>query len=124
MKKILIVEDDIFLAKVYQKKLGAMGFELVVVNDGERVFEIAKQDHPSIILLDVILPKKSGFDVLSELKADDSTRNIPVLMVSNMALESEIQKAKDMGVSAYMIKSNYSFKEVTEKIIGLIGAPD
>lgn len=114
--KILLVEDDKFISRAYSDGLGRAGFEVAVAYDGVEAIKKLQDDKPDIILLDLIMPIKNGFEVLEEVKADDQLKDIPVLILSNLGQDTDIQKGKDLGAVDYLIKSNFSMTEVTEKI--------
>ncbi len=113
-KKILIVEDDRFLASSYELAFENEHFELQLQYDGEAVVETAQTFQPDIILLDIILPKKDGFTVLKELKADAKTKHIPVIIASNLGQEEEVTKGKTLGAVAYIVKSDTSITDVVK----------
>ena len=116
MTKILIAEDEPTLNKALAEFLEADGFEVFNVFDGSEVASLAKTKKPDLILLDIILPKKDGYEVLDELKADEKTKKIPVILLTNLESVENIQKAFDKGVTTYLVKSNYTLEDVTKKI--------
>lgn len=118
--KILIVEDDNFLRDLLARKLTHEKYNLLVAANGEEALELVKNEHPSIILLDLILPGMDGFEVLAEIKAAPDTANIPVIILSNLGQESDITKAKKLGADEFLIKSNFSIDEVIAKMRKLI----
>lgn len=115
-KRILIVEDEPTLQKSMVEFLMAEGFEAISAMDGERGLEIAKKDLPDLILLDIILPKKDGYEVLTALKADEKTKNIPVILLTNLESAEDVDKAFEKGASTYLVKSNYKLGEVVKKV--------
>lgn len=114
--KILIIEDDRFLVNVYKAKLSKEGFAMDIAMNGIDGLEKAKTVNPDLILLDLILPKMNGFEVLEELKKDRTTKNIPVLIMSNLGQDNDVEKGRRMGAVDYLIKSDYSISEVVKKI--------
>jgi len=114
--KILIVEDEFFLRTVLEKKLQAEGFEVILASDGEDAIEKILKEVPDLILLDLILPKKNGFEVLEEIKKDPYLKEIPIIVVSNLGHELDIERAKKLGVNDYLIKAHTSLDSVIEKI--------
>jgi DNA-binding response OmpR family regulator len=118
--KIVLVEDDTFLAGMYVTKLNLEGFDVSLASDGEKGLKIAKEEKPAIILLDVILPKMSGFDVLKDLKEDPNTKNIPVILLTNLGQRDDVKKGLDLGAVDYLIKAHFMPSEVVEKIKKLI----
>jgi DNA-binding response OmpR family regulator len=119
-KDILIVEDEPFVVNVYKTKLSKEGFNVHVAEDGERGWQIAQEVKPDLILLDLILPKMNGFGVLENLKSSEELKSIPVLILSNLGQQSDIQKGLDLGAEDYLVKSDTSLKEVLEKIESFI----
>ncbi len=113
---VLLVEDDKFLSKIYQTKLSKEGLEFRSALDGEGVLEATKTSKPSVIVLDLILPKKNGFEVLAELKAASETKDIPVIVLSNLGQDTDVKKAMEMGAVDYIVKANISIEGVVEKI--------
>ena len=114
--KILLAEDDKFISKAYQDGLGRAGFEVIAAYDGNEALNKIKSKKPNIILLDLIMPEKNGFEVLEEIKADNDLKNIPIIILSNLGQSSDIQRGRDLGANDYLIKSNFSIKEVIEKM--------
>lgn len=122
MKKILIAEDDHFLAKVYQAKFSKAGFEIQMAKDGVEALEILAKFVPDLILLDLVMPRKDGFAVLSELKKSDQWKKIPVIVTTNLSQPEDKEKVKAMGASEYIIKSDVSIAEIVEKVINFTNA--
>ncbi len=114
--KVLIIEDEEALNKVVKEEFASQGYEAKVAKDGEEGLKMAKSFKPDAIMLDLVLPKKVGLDVLSELKADESTKNIPVIVLSNLAEDENIKKALTLGAADYFVKTQHSIYEVIEKI--------
>lgn len=119
-KKLLIVEDDRFLARSYDLAFEPEHLVLQTVYDGESVLETTKSFQPDAILLDILLPKKSGFEVLKELKADAATKHIPVVIASNLGQEAEIAMGQKLGAVAYIVKSETSITEVVQKVLATL----
>ncbi|MFA6098849.1 MAG: response regulator [Patescibacteria group bacterium] len=118
--KILLVEDDTFLAGMYQAKLNLEGFQVVQANDGEKGLKMAQEEMPQLILLDIILPKMSGFDVLKTLKKQAKTRNIPVILLTNLGQREDVNKGLALGANDYLIKAHFMPSEVVEKVKKLV----
>lgn len=114
-KKVLIVEDDAFLLKVYQPKFVGAGFNVLTATDGVSGLETIKKEMPDIVLLDLIMPQKSGFEVLQELKADPTLKDIPVIVMSNLGQEADMAKAMEIGAKDYIVKADITLKEVIDK---------
>jgi len=116
MSKILIIEDEAALQKTIGDMLRKEGYEVVQALDGEIGLRQAKSEMPTLIILDLILPKMNGFEVLEALKADPKTKNIPVIVQTNLESMDDIERALGGGASTYLVKSNYSLQEVLQKI--------
>jgi DNA-binding response OmpR family regulator len=115
-KRILIIEDDSSLQKIIQEFLAADGFETIEAMDGERGSDLAKKNMPDLILLDIILPKKDGYEVLKELKENQETKNIPVILLTNLESPADVEKAIKLGATTYLTKADYKLEEVVKKI--------
>jgi DNA-binding response OmpR family regulator len=114
--KVLIVEDEEALRKVLQEKMQSSGFDTFAAKDGDEGWEMAKSKNPDIILLDLVLPKRSGFDVLGMLKQDPELKDIPVFVLSNLAEDESLKKALQMGAEDYFVKAQHPMNEIVEKV--------
>jgi len=114
--KILLAEDDKFLVRAYKDGIARAGFEVIVAHDGKEAMDKLKSEKPDLLLLDLVMPIKNGFEVLEEMKMDDGFKNIPVIILSNLGQDTDIAKGKKLGAIDYLIKSNFSMKEVIEKV--------
>lgn len=116
--KILLVEDDKFLREICGTKLAKEGFEIIEAIDGGEVLQKVETHRPNIILLDIVLPSSNGFEILSQIKghADPEIAKTTVLMLSNLGQEDDVKKAISLGASDYLIKSNFTTQEITDKI--------
>jgi two-component system, OmpR family, response regulator VicR len=114
-KKILIIEDDRALQNALVEILSKEGYETTSAFDGEEGIEKAGAEKPDLILLDLILPKKDGYEVLAEIKKDPSD-DIPVLILTNLEEIDNVQKALDLGAKTFMVKSDFSLKDIVEKV--------
>lgn len=114
--KILIAEDDVFYQKFYTNKLQEIGFEVILAVDGEDAILKILSTKPDIILLDIIMPKKDGFEVLSAIRSNPITQDIPVIVFSSLGQEDDIKKAKSLGAIDYVNKSFYDFDLLLSKI--------
>jgi CheY-like chemotaxis protein len=123
-KKILIVEDDNFVAEVYSTKLLEMGHEVLIAQNGEEGIIQAGSNKPDLILLDIIMPVMGGIEMLEELKKNESLKNIPVILLTNVGEKESIQRVRDLGVQDYLIKSHFTPAEVIEKIETVLGKVD
>jgi DNA-binding response OmpR family regulator len=114
--KILIIEDEEALALVLKEKFEVEGYSVSVAKNGEEGIDETRKWTPDIILLDLILPKKNGFEVLEILKGDPELRPIPVVVLSNLGEDENIKKAIYLGAADYFVKSQHPIKEVVEKV--------
>ncbi|OGH95187.1 MAG: hypothetical protein A2538_03380 [Candidatus Magasanikbacteria bacterium RIFOXYD2_FULL_41_14] len=114
--QVLIVEDDEFLSGIYQKKFEMEGFKTLIATDGEKGWSEAKKKIPDLILLDILLPKLDGFAVLSKLKADPDTKNIPVILLTNLGQKDDVDKGIEAGAVDYLIKAHFKPSEVVAKV--------
>jgi len=121
-KRIFIVEDDRFLREIAVQKLQAEGFVVTSAISGKDAFDYLNiNPRPDVILLDLILPGMSGFELLGKIKQNDSLKNIPVIILSNLGQEEDIEKAKKLGAVDYLVKAHFSFAEIIKKIHDIIG---
>ncbi len=116
MKKIVFVEDEEALQKTLGEVLRQEGYEVALASDGEAGFSLIKSEKPDLILLDLILPKMDGFEVLKRLKADTDCKDIPVIVLTNLEGIGDVGKAIELGATTYLVKAQYSLDEVLEKI--------
>lgn len=123
MKRVLIVEDDRFLAKAYQVAFERVKLETEMAFNGVEALQKVNSWKPDLLLLDILLPLKDGFEVLKELKADKRTKNIPVLIASNLGQPKEITKGKDLGAIGYIVKSDTSINDVISMVCQTLGVP-
>jgi len=114
--KILLIEDDSFLLSMYTTKFELENFQVVTAEDGKKGIESANKEAPDIILLDIILPKMNGFEVLKELKASKVTNKIPVILLTNLSQKSEVEQGLSLGAQDYLIKAHFMPSEVVDKI--------
>ena len=119
-KKILWVEDDKLLSNILSKKFENTGYSLTRVDDGDKAFEYLSKEIPDIIILDIILPKMNGLDVLQKIKMDERLRKIPVIMLSNMSKQGDIEKAKRLGAQKFMVKAAVSLDEIVTEVANQI----
>jgi DNA-binding response OmpR family regulator len=115
-KRILLVEDDDALANVYVTRLEIEGFLITRVPNGEAALATALEFKPDLILLDAMMPKVSGFDVLDILRNTPETANMRVIMLTALSQESDIQRAKALGVDDYLVKSQVVIADVVERV--------
>ncbi|OHA70372.1 MAG: hypothetical protein A3H01_00640 [Candidatus Wildermuthbacteria bacterium RIFCSPLOWO2_12_FULL_40_9] len=113
--KILMIEEDGFLRKIYRNKFSRAGFDFSEATNGEEGLNKIMAEKPSLVLLDLILPKKSGFEVLAEIQNTKEIRSIPVIILSNLAQEIDIQRGLSLGAKDYLIKPEVSLSEVVDR---------
>lgn len=121
--KIVLIEDDEVLSIVMREELGRAGFDISLATDGEKGIRLVRNKKPDLVLLDLMLPEKSGFEVLEELKKDPKTKNIPVVILTVLSLDENIQKALRLGASDYFVKSQHTALELVEMIKNFSGSP-
>lgn len=121
MSKILILEDEKILRDLLEKKLKDEGYEVSVAPDGEEGLTKMKKEKFDLILLDIIMPKKGGFEVLAEMQKDSQLKNIPVIIISNSGQPVEISRALELGVKDYLVKTQFDPQEVVEKVKKQLG---
>lgn len=114
--KILVVEDDKLLRELLSKKLESDGYVVETAEDGETGLAAMRAHKPDLVLLDIIMPKKSGFEVIEAMKGDELLAGLPVMIVSNSGQPVEIERARAMGVKDWVIKTEFNPQEVLEKI--------
>lgn len=114
--KILIIEDEADLLELYTLQFESEGFFVTSATKGEEGLKLASQEKPDIILLDVILPKMDGFKVLKKLKGNSATKDIPVVMLTNLGGQQDEEEGKKLGALDYLIKANYTPVELAKKV--------
>ncbi len=114
--KVLIIEDDRYISKMYQLKLSLDGMDVQVADNGRIGIEKVNEFKPDIILLDILMPELDGYEVLKIIKGDTATKDIPVLILSNLGQEDHIQKGMQLGAVGYIVKSQFTPSKVVEKI--------
>lgn len=115
-KKILLVEDDVALSGVYKSRLEMEGFKIMEVNDGEKALSAAMDFKPDLILLDAMMPKISGFDVLDILRNTPATANIRIIMLTALSQPKDKERAEKLGVDDYLVKSQVVIGDVVERV--------
>jgi len=119
-KKILIADNDSTVAGIYKDRLELMGFEVLLAGDGEDAVNLAKSELPDLVLLELTLPKKSGFDVLRELREDDTLKETPIFIVSGDGEDGDIRKTLEMGASLFFTKSESRLIDIIQNIEGVL----
>ncbi|MFA5021669.1 MAG: response regulator [Patescibacteria group bacterium] len=120
--KILLIEDDKSLLEMYTLKFKDSGYNIINAEDGLSGLDLAQKESPSMILLDIMMPKMDGFAVLIELKKDAKTKDIPVLLLSNLGQKADIEKGQSLGATDYIVKASMTPSQVVEKIKSFLPA--
>jgi len=116
MNKIILIEDDEVLAKVLTEEIKEAGFEVMRAETGVSGLALVQKEKPDLVLLDVVLPEKSGFTVLEELKQSPATQTIPVIMLTMLGADDDIKRGLQLGANDYIVKSQHAVAEITEKV--------
>ena len=122
-RRILLAEDDRFLRKAAEAALTRHGFTVLVAADGDEALARAREGAPELILLDLIMPGRNGFEVLQALKSDPATKAVPVIVLSNLGQEGDVQRALSLGAVAYCIKANLSLQGLVRQVEGVLADP-
>ncbi|MBI2636831.1 MAG: response regulator [Parcubacteria group bacterium] len=109
---VLIAEDDQFLSRMYATKLSGAGISVVVAEDGKQALDAARKQKPGLVLLDILMPKMDGFEVLAELKKDPNLKDVPVVLLTNLSEVDDVARAKKLGAAEYLIKAHFLPSEV------------
>jgi len=121
MEKILLIEDEELIIKLLGKKLASIGYEVSLAMDGQEGLEKMKKIRPDLVLLDIIMPRKGGFEVMEEMRKDPGLAKIPVIIISNSGQPLELDRAKKLGAADWLVKTEFDPKEVVNKIKKHIG---
>jgi DNA-binding response OmpR family regulator len=116
IKKIIVIEDEQILLRALNVELLSQGFEVLSAKDGESGLRLITEEEPQLVLLDLILPKLHGFEVLKALKGSEKTKNIPVIILSNLGQDSDIKKAQELGAAGYFVKASTDLSELSLRI--------
>lgn len=122
MSRILLVEDDRFLRRACEASLRRRGFDVVTAVDGEEGLRLARAERPALVLLDMLMPKLTGLEVLRALRGDPATREVPVLILSNSSRQADVDETEALGIAGYLVKANLSLDELGDRIAALVGA--
>lgn len=117
---IVVIEDDKVLSDIMAEGLREEGFEVRQAFDGNTAMQFIQEKQPALIMLDLILPKKDGFEILTALKESPATKNIPIVVLTMLSGDRDAQKATELGADAYIVKSEYAAKEVVAKIKSMV----
>lgn len=116
MKKILLIEDEELIIKLLSKKLDAAGYDVALAMNGQEGIEKMRENMPDLVLLDIVMPRMGGFEVMAEMKKDEKLAKIPVIIISNSGQPLELERAKELGAADWLVKTEFDPKEVAEKI--------
>jgi DNA-binding response OmpR family regulator len=116
MKKILIIEDDLFLQGLEASKLTKSGYEIITAKDGTEAMEKVQEPGIDLVLLDLILPDFNGFEIMKKIRETESIKHIPILVFSNLSEEKDVEQAKALGSVDFMVKSNFTLDELVMHI--------
>jgi CheY-like chemotaxis protein len=120
-KKILIIEDEIILLELLKKKLTGEGYDVLTAMDGIEGLEKMKENRPDLILLDIVMPRMGGIEVMEEMQKSDELTNIPIIVISNSGQPVEIDKAQRLGACDWLVKTEFDPQSVVEKVFDQIG---
>lgn len=120
MKKIILIEDEEALQKSLSKSLEMENFTVISAYDGKAGLEMALKENPDLILLDLILPQMDGFEVLKELKKSPKTKDVPIIILTNLEQSQSVEKTMEFGPLNYLVKANYNLDEIVSKIKELL----
>lgn len=123
MTKVLLVEDDVALREIYSARFTAENFEVAAAGDGEEALAKAVKEKPDIIILDIMMPKISGMDVLDILRSTPETEKTKIIIMSALSQSSDIEKGKELGADAYLVKSQTTLSDVVEKAKEVLARP-
>lgn len=113
---VLLVEDDPFMIGILSEKLSASGFNVALADDGEKAVQVFQETRPNVIVVDILLPKKNGIEVLRDIRALPEGKAVPAVVLSNVEEASYVRDAQELGVKSYLIKANVQLPEIVEKI--------
>lgn len=120
-KNILVAEDDKAYGNTYKTKLQSEGYNVKIVQQGDLVLPELKKNKPDLLILDLIMPGKNGFDILEELRADEYLKDLKVIVASNLSQDEDIEKVKKIGVLDFLVKSDVSISEFVTKVKRILG---
>jgi CheY-like chemotaxis protein len=118
--RVLVVEDDRFLRRACEASLRQRGLDVITAADGEEGLSLARSEHPALVLLDLLMPKMSGLEVLRAMKADDATRGIPVLVLSNSSRQQDVDEIMRLGAIGYLVKADLSLQALGDRVIRIL----
>lgn len=119
-KKILLVDDDLYIRDLYAEVLKDENYEVLIAGDGEEALAVASSNPPDLMLLDIMMPKLDGIQVLSKIRGDDKLKNIPVIMLTNFGQEDLVKQAVNLGSTEYLLKYNITPGEIIKKVSSVL----
>jgi len=119
-KHVLLVEDDVFLSSILKSRLEKEGMTVIHARDGQEAIDMLKTQKPDVILLDLILPKKSGFEVMEQIRQDPQLENAPIIIISNLGQPEDIEKGKNLGAVEYFIKAKTSIEDLVKNVMDFL----
>lgn len=122
MAKLLLVEDDALLVRLYQKKFTQEGHEVISAANGEEGMALLEKEQPDLVILDIMMPKMSGLEMLERIKANSATASVPVIILSNLGGEEEQDRALELGAVSYIVKANNDPAQVSAKVREILQA--
>lgn len=120
-KLIIVAEDDLYYANIYKVKLAKEGYEPIVVGNGEWALKFARERKPDLVILDLVMPVKDGFETLKEMRKDENLKYVKVLVLSSLGQEEDIKRAKELGADGYLVKTDIAIADLMKKIKEQIG---
>ena len=121
MKKILFIEDEQSLQKTFGDVLKKEGYKIISALDGETGLRLVKSEKPDLVVLDLVLPRIHGLEVLEEIKKDSETKKIPVIILTNIEGAKDVERALELGATTYLVKTSYALKDIVNKIKKILG---
>lgn len=113
---VFVVEDDVFLVKAYQIKFEKEGVEVWTATDGKEALNFLERQAPNVVMLDLMLPHLSGFDILTEIRKNERWKDVPVVILTNLGQPQDVERCKQLGVAGYIVKANIKINDVIEKV--------
>lgn len=123
MQKVVLVEDDPLLIDIYSTKFKEAGFQVVVVDRGDTAAASIGREKPDLVVLDIVLPQRDGWEILKSVKSDPKTKNIKVVILSNLGQKEEIEKGMNLGAAGYLIKAHYTPSQVVKEMRKILQEP-
>jgi DNA-binding response OmpR family regulator len=120
-KTILVIDDESALQKTLGEFLSTQNYNVLSALDGEVGFALARKNSPNLILLDLVMPRKNGFEVLRDLKNDAATKNIPVIVLTNLSEMADIDKVLELGATTFLVKGDHALVDILQKVKSILG---